>query len=311
MEDTNPVDNNAPQPPNDQMSSFSTQPASQPEKTGRVRFNADPFSWSRRSKILGLILCLLLPPIGVFWLLYLFYMSVRKQDWRTKKVLVSAVTVLIVTGIGALAFFEAQYYFFIAPKQYHYTYTKLDDYKLGSTPAGYGINFKKPTEFVESGKPEVIAGASETDLYHPNKQTTPTSSMGYIIASSVQSALAGSPTYVKDFSDIVNNPKDKNYSATVKGVNTFLQQSYNKLFKIDLGPAKQLKTANIKDNAWEFDFSIQNDQNKHKITPLRGEVVLAIGKRAFYYFTASTVDYNWDANQSTWNQVIDSIQIDQ
>jgi len=68
---------------------------------------------------------------------------------------------------------------------------------------------------------------------------------------------------------------------------------------------------NIKSNAWKFDVSITNGSNVNKISNVEGKAVLVAGKRTFYYFLIDSVDQTWKNNQKVWQQVLDSIKVDQ
>lgn len=267
--------------------------------------------WPKGRKLLASVICLLLPPLGLMWIIYALVMFIRKAAWRTGKHVLWLVIILVVTLAGSYGYWWAHYEVYGASHKYSYTYTSLNDYKLASTLKGTSISFKKPTEFIVSGKAFAQQGSSYADLYQPNYKTTPVSGLGYLSVSLVQSALAGSPDYLKSLGSTLANPNDKNYQKVVKPINDFVVNTYNPVYKVTLDPAQTLKTANLTANAWQFDYTVLNDKNQHEINPLRGKVVFAAGKHTFYYFLVSSVDYNWNKNMTTWNQVVDSIKIDQ
>ena len=265
--------------------------------------------WGHRKLILALLISLLLPPIGILLMLYLLIKAIRTSVWR-KAALLPAIAVLILSAAGTYGYWQL-YQVWQGGKQYSYTYSKLDDFKLPSVLKGAGISFNKPTEFIQAGDSVVQEGFSAAIFYQPNYATDPKTAIAYLSANSVQSALAASSSYVEQLSSVLNNPSDSRYQTMVGPVKDFLVAATDSSFRIDIGSAKPLQTANLKNNAWEFDFFIQNDKNKTKVTPLRGKAILAVGKNSFYYFMVSSVYYNWGPSQSVWQQMIDSIKIDQ
>jgi hypothetical protein len=66
----------------------------------------------------------------------------------------------------------------------------------------------------------------------------------------------------------------------------------------------------IKSNAWRFDYTIARKTPTGKTTKIDGVLIYAIGKKASYRFLVSSADDNWNANQSTWRKIINSLQID-
>ena len=271
------------------------------------RFN--PTAWSSRKKILALVVCLLLPPFGVLAIVYLLTKVIRKPDWRAKRVLLWIAITLVVSSGGTYGYFQLNNYWF-ANRHYNYSYSELDDFKLTSNLEGTAISFKKPTEYTQAGKSEVLLGSSSAYFIQRNYQTKPVTSMGYLSVSLVQSALATSHSYIESLTKTLNNPVDPDYEAIIKPIKDLTGETSSNN-KVVLAAAKPLTTDNLKDNAWQFDFSVRNDEKGVKVTPLKGKIIFAIGKNTFYYLTISTLDYNWDKSQTTWQQVLDSIKIDQ
>ena len=72
---------------------------------------------------------------------------------------------------------------------------------------------------------------------------------------------------------------------------------------------KLKKYFNIKDFAWQLNFYTLSDGNRS--TVLQGKVIFLAGEKSFYYFMLSTVGYNWAPNQAIWQQMVDSLKIDQ
>lgn len=74
--------------------------------------------------------------------------------------------------------------------------------------------------------------------------------------------------------------------------------------------SSSLKTVNISDNAWLLTFSATST-DKSIASPLKGEIVFALGKKGEYIYTVYAFAHNWDRNTAIWKQMIDSLQLDE
>ena len=116
----------------------------------------------------------------------------------------------------------------------------------------------------------------------------------------------------KDSPERATNKKGKGYDDYKASLQKQLQSTLPKGMILELGQPSPLSNSNLKQNAWQFDFTAKSKvDNSSGASVIKGKLVFIIGKGVFYYFMIATVDYNWQSNQAIWNQVLDSIKIDQ
>lgn len=233
------------------------------------------------------------------------------------KILLAVVSTAVVVIAAGLVYLAWSHF---APHQpYKHAYSSLIDYKLTGQGDGHGVSFKKPVEFgsVEFANFAATHPGNNTDMINlsevaPNKvaKTTP----GTIATESIVSALPTKAGFVALAQKTLANPKDSSYPNFIRPLNQFLSDQISSRFSFSFGSAKVFSNSSIKSNAWQFDFTgldSGNHKDKAQIYNLQGKLVYAIGKNAYYYFVLATVPYNWQSNHALWQQVLDSIKIDQ
>lgn len=202
-----------------------------------------------------------------------------------------------------------------------YYYKTLVDTKLavGSTTS---IEFKRPKEFGLSTKDTtVVKGEYVHTGASVNKQLAV---VGGIAAYSKHLIIANNPPVdIAAATQAFNNQQSSEYQAYLKslGINDFLSAELAHRYfgdlpanqvKLTVQPPKVLTTPNLKQNAWLFSFSAQSDAQPNKT--VSGDLVFALGNstpiyNAYNYIMISTLDFNWQPNNSIWQRVIDSIKI--
>lgn len=268
----------------------------------------NPLAWSRRQKIVAVVLSLLLPPLGLLFLSYTLLRTIKSPAWRGKVTLLLAMAVFIASLLGAYGYLRV--YSWRTSQQYHYSYSKLDDFKLPSALENSAISFQKPVEFVRSSQ-VVRVGGSDLLLLHASAKTAAKGSMAYISASTIQSALAASQAYTVELNKQMTTHKGTVYDSFLKSFQQTVQAAVPANYSAVLSQPTPLSTPNLKANAWVYDLKATNKDAKVNVFGLKGKFVFAAGQRTFYYFTLASIDYNWQPNQTVWQQVLDSIKIDQ
>ncbi len=254
-----------------------------------------------------LLASLLLPPVGLFLLLRSF-----KRGWRY------SLTILAVSLAGI-----AGYWYLIAinsnsltvpvkkllySKNYNVTYSQLEETFFNGAQADNGIKFLKPVEFNKTS--EVRKSDSATRLYvQPNDSGK---SIGFLAVSSAISPLAQDADYRANMANLLAQGSGSQYEQFISTFYSFIKDSTSPSFNVTLSKPVAFTNPYVHGDAWQFDVSAKsatNDQNK--LTPLRGKFIVIIGHKAFYFFGLYTLNYNWQPNDSVWQQVEKSIQIDQ
>lgn len=165
------------------------------------------------------------------------------------------------------------------------------------------IVYSKPNEFVvtdnnktflknyrhKQGNPQQVVGDMAVSVAHV------TGKLPTVLPPIVSKALASPST-------------SEAYQSETKPLITFTTQQLPKsLSNINLSGVKNFRSANIKDSAWQFDLNGTSATNGK----WQGKFIYAWGKNGVYYVLIAATAPNWQANQSTWQQMVDSIKIDQ
>ena len=218
--------------------------------------------------------------------------------------------------------------------QHNQDYSKLDSFKLDGTKQGTGISFEKPTAYV---KALGATDKSQASFSHTLKSPT----FAPLGAMHVLSSAAGFDTtgYIANLKKSLADPKTDVYKTTAGPIQTFLTSRFSPLYDVSFSVAKVLSTPNLSNDAWSLDFSAtpkktdptaisrtQDSKAAQNVSPVpagsgsssppgfesyKGRVVVAVGKQAIYYFAVYNTNYNWANNASVWQQVINSIKINQ
>lgn len=192
-----------------------------------------------------------------------------------------------------------------------YTYKSLSDYKLPGTKDGSGISFKKPVEFEATAALELRATQST------QRQTTTYKGQGVVIAqvsaASIYMATDLSQTFTKNLNIVMADPNNQSHKDNVKQMQDFVKFRTSTSYNISYKSPVAFTAANIKANAWSIDFTATAKDTKTKdLQPdLTGKVILAVGNSTIYYFLINASTNNWLPNTATWNQITDSIKLDQ
>ncbi len=275
-------------------------------KTSASSFAANLSSPKPIFCLLVALISLILPPLGVAMALYLVAKVISKQ--RKKIYLLVAAAILLVSAGGAFIYWNI-YSNWRYKTNYSYSYSALDNYKLSGNLPETAITFKKPTEFKESTKHVDLALATAT-LNHTLKDANK-SNIGTINAAITYSALASAKNYPESVAKMFET-KSKGYSEFEKSFKQYLAKTLPAGMDIQLGSPGVMKSSNIPNNVWLFTFVASGKlSGSSDNTIVRGGLVFAIGKKGFYNFSFSSVDSNWARNQKVFQQVLDSIKIDQ
>lgn len=181
-----------------------------------------------------------------------------------------------------------------------YTYTKLDNYKLLGSTKGQGISFSKPVELTKQ-----VSAKNQIELTHLIKKR----SASHLAAASTVFGTALTEDELLVLNANLTFTDSKYYKDVTDPIRQFATDKLPAGWATKLGGPKKFTSKSIKKDAWMMDVSSTEPAGKK--TPIKGEVVFAVSGNRYYYFIVLTPDYNWQANQKTWQQVLNSLQIDQ
>lgn len=275
--------------------------------------------------VLAVVSGLLLPPLGVILAIATIYKA--GQTGRRLLLVLGIISVLAVMSgtFGYIKLYNDRQ----NNRTYSYTYTNLSDFKV-SMGQGLSISFKLPTELLpkkptssqQANSDKIPAQLQIKDL-DPSKEAN----TNQMIFSHPQNSKTGSPLILAKEGVFINPTNANNLRTALK---TTGSDEYKKLTadlqkllqtqtgaqKITLnGSPKGFTNANIKGDAWQFDFTAEganplatNPKNKK----YQGAAVVALGNKGGYYeLSFSILDYNWQSNQKILQAILGSIKVDQ
>lgn len=278
--------------------------SNQDNKISVQQFGAALTKVTPRLWIIIILASLLLPPLGLVIALYLAF---RGFKLHKKNLYLMAAAALASAALGLAGLYAIRSITYDQNLD-HYKYSQLEDYKLESKLDGTDISFKKPPELKEISH-NALVGSSGASFGHVKDKSGSKTGLSYLLVSLKQSALAASQGYMVELGEILKDPNHKTYQKTVQPIKDFAKVGTLLKTDVELSIATVFTNSNISKNAWKFDFSAKNSQNNLKT--VKGTIILAAGKTTFYYFFLDSLEYNWDSNQKVWQQVLDSIKIDQ
>jgi hypothetical protein len=235
--------------------------------------------------------------------------STSKPFIRRRNILVLVGIVII--GLAVSGFYLKYHHNNTAKSNYTtttYRYSTLDSYKLQATEQNTGMSFNKPKEFVKQ-----VTGTGQVVLVRSDiMQRTDQFNKGYIAAAYTPMTSATTTldsTSLQSISKVLADPSSTYYKATTSSVTQFIKDRIDKnKSKLTIGNAKPFTNSQIQSNAWQFDITASELNNKNKIS---GKAIYAIGSKAYYYFMLTSESSDWQANQDVWQKVLDSIQVNQ
>jgi hypothetical protein len=181
---------------------------------------------------------------------------------------------------------------------------------LGSSK-GKGMNFSRPAELSPVTWQDTNNLRSFIKLSPSNKQEAYVD-VSRLLAASLDYKSSSDPNqaYIDDVASTLKDPNSPTYSSDISALTNFVKQGFTEgPIAVNLGVAKHFTNSNIKKNAWIFDVTTVDSSN---ITPThRGVLVYALGENAIYRFMYTKTTAKWNADNNSWQTVLDSIKIDQ
>jgi hypothetical protein len=195
-----------------------------------------------------------------------------------------------------------------------FKYKQLSSYTLPGYTKGYGMTFLHPQQ-LEAGFKDTATLSNQVFVHN---KTLPTKK---IVTISVEAAAVSyipqhadfPASYFDDVNKALTTPTDKSYSAFRQPLSVFVRDNINKRFTYTLGKTTQFSSSNLKNRAWWTEFTAVDKKPKNNYSPTRmnGGVMLAISQKGYYYLMIATANDNWKSNQGVWQQVLNSIKVDQ
>jgi flagellar basal body-associated protein FliL len=197
-----------------------------------------------------------------------------------------------------------------APAQtYKLNYSELEQFTITSPTAGSGMAFKKPQE-VGKGLPLTVKIPQVTlNQMYKQSQVDIADITAMVLNTGATQAIN---TYKQALnSQNLSDTQSSTYKSFVHPAAKLVNDALDPAYGLVMGAATHFTNNTIKSDAWQVDFSAVTPNSSNNTPKMQGKMVVVLGKNAIYYFTADAVDYNWQANQSIWQQVLSSLKVDQ
>ncbi len=251
-----------------------------------------------KKPITQLLGALLIPPIGLGLIVY----HIMKSP-KNRQLLIFVAGLLVALLIGSAAYYSGWQHFHTNTQRF----SKLYDQTLPATLSGTATVYKVPVGFDRS-RQTVQIGSSAANYAFLNKTKQPAKFSAIMAVYSQPSALATSSSYVDNLNKLISNHQGKDYQVvTSRTIEQFIKNNLPANYKIVLDQPVKFASANINKNAWKFDFTATSPGHR----TVKGSLIIAVGKQSFYYLMIASVNYNWNNNAKTFQQVVDSLKIDQ
>lgn len=174
---------------------------------------------------------------------------------------------------------------------------KIDStYTSSATPVGERVSFSKPSQLA----PVSTSYQNEITL----AQTVNNNSYAAYIA---EGFVGSQPSLTpQQLTSVLADTSNSSYLTALSGLKTFVAQRFTSSYQLSYQKAQPFTNASIKTSTWQLNLAAVKSGKIYD-----GKVVYAASSKGQYYFLVLTPDYNWQSNISTWNQVLDSLKIDQ
>ncbi len=229
---------------------------------------------------------------------------------RLSSMQIKAVLAVLVLAIGG--YFGYRWYAnrTPAPSAFTFTYNKTEAVKLPGQQAGSGMSLVRPTDLTLA---PIEAKATQASMYHVLLKNNQPVTVAQIAVASVYAGIELSSDYLKNLNTAMTDVKSANHAGVIKPVKEFVTNRAQTGYNITFSDPKTFTSDTIKSNAWYMTFTgtAKDAKAVPTLPPLSGEVVLSTGKSTFYYFMVDSITVNWQPNQKVWDQVINSLKIDQ
>lgn len=193
-------------------------------------------------------------------------------------------------------------------RAYSFRYTQLNSYNLKGDQKGSGIMVSKPTEIGTSGSS--ADKTSQINFKHTISKNNQVVIVAQLAMASVNIGSEFQAEYLKNIDTAMGDTKNTSHSIAQKPIQSFVNQRLDPAYTATYTEPKSLTTTNLKTHSWYLGFTA-TAKDKTKFPDISGKVLVTPGKTTYYYFMVDSLTINWQKNQKVWDQVLNSIKIDQ
>jgi hypothetical protein len=233
----------------------------------------------------------------------------RHRKYLHNRYIVPAILILLVLLGGAYLLWQHYH----SSNSYPYTYKKTHAYSLPGSQPGRGISFDKPDALGAAAPNENTATQRGFEqVLIPLDKNKAAVIYSRLLVESSDYAKGPSANLVKLINDAAKTPSsDSGYQGVVRNAQTFTVKAFQQSgVKYDYSHAQPFASQYVKANAWQFDVTATGKDPKN-FPEQQGKLLFLVGKHTAYYFFIAAIKDNWQSNHAFFDQVVNSVKIDQ
>ncbi len=180
----------------------------------------------------------------------------------------------------------------------------LSSYTACDKSQHQGISFLKPTAFNQ----ESISISPAQAVFYKAVSGSPTT-VGVLLATCTDQPTP-TAAYLAEVSK--NAAAVSPQGSSLWPLFQFAAGHTSDNYGISFGKISSFKNTHVKNNAWRMNLLFSRSSSASSSLPIQKEglILWLAGKTTWYYVLLSATTPNWQANQTTWNKILDSVQID-
>ncbi|MGH7157120.1 MAG: hypothetical protein ACREGG_03365 [Candidatus Saccharimonadales bacterium] len=247
----------------------------------------------------------LVPPLGLLVAIWLALIKNRRR--------LATLTLLMTLAASCL------YGYFIwqnaGSNNYTYRYKTLSaaTITLSANPAHSPIQVNAPSATVNIQKPPELllaAGSAGTNLSHYSHQLSGQTIANFAVQNETFSGSYGKAMESWVGTNLKTNPSSTTYKAVTGTLIAYVQNFLPQGYKINLGSPQNFTNSHIKNGAWEFTVTANKTTSPQTVyQKWQGKLLYVWTSTHSYYVLLDSIQQNWQTNQATWQQMIDSLQV--
>lgn len=230
------------------------------------------------------------------------------KNLKNRKPLLSVVAVLLLISI-------ATGFWYVENQSSKTTFSGFDtaNFTLPGNGEGLGMSFNKPNSINKdvAGIENSPRAAIFVQLKGDGDSIENSTAEAFIAAQTRQypQKILGTNEYKDQISERIADVSSPDYERRVVNVHQFVTQIGRFGNKVTMSTAKPFASGNIQAYAWSFDLSVADINSKNP--PQEGKAIYALGNNGWYYFFVSAEKSLWQENLAFFDEILNSVKVDQ
>jgi|GEM_PF-5687332 len=228
---------------------------------------------------------------------------------KTNPLYIGVVVIVIAAALAAGYYFTGYKNggFKLTYNAYHFA--ALDKVSVLGDEPGHAATFVKPQEFIAPYNQGAHKQSADFYFYQVNNHHTQTAG---IISFSSSGTPLRTEEFLKGYGINLMHPKENLYDATVAPVKQTVSSRLGPTYSVKYDNAEEFQSPGTGKYAWSIGFTATKvKDNVASPEKMQGRMILALSNTGAYYLMMASEQASWQANQTTWQAVANSLKIDQ